>query len=234
MGFGIFGGSSFIGRTPYDNPITDKVNEVIHEKIVKPVANTVLNAAADEFEKKTGIKVTDKQKKWSFEDNPKPGTHIRVRRAFVSKGPVPGHFFQVPTTLVSDSHGTNLYEHHGIYIGDGKVIHFAAPDGDFSMDIKIRETTLGKFKDGGELEIRDFDAVDNDLKLSNDEIVQRAKNSLERQDFGSYNLLTNNCEHFANYCVFGKKFSEQAGGKEAGLKDLIDKLPILSFPDILY
>lgn len=191
------------------------IREVIAGLIFRKVAKEVIVGG---IERKTGVTLSAKHKKWTFAEKPEPGTHIRVRRARLPGAKMPKHFFKVPVdTLVSDKHGTNLYEHHGIYIGNGKVIHFAAPDGDFSLDIKIRKTTLKKFLDGGELEVRDFDSMDNDSRFSNEEIVKRAKAVLKAQDFGWYSPITNNCEHFANYCVFGKKFSEQAGGKEPGL-----------------
>ena len=33
-------------------------------------------------------------------------------------------------------------------------------------------------------------------------------------DFGGYNLLTNNCEHFANWCASGARFSNQVPSNE--------------------
>lgn len=179
----------------------------IQAKIVKKI----IEICNDKIEQKIGKRLLGSTKKWSFVDSPEPGSHIRVRRAKVLGWAVPGDYIM---SKVLDGHGINFYEHHGIYIGDGKVIHFAARGGDFSTDIKIRKTTLEKFLDGGELEFRDFDAVDNDQRYSNDMVVKRAMRVLKSQNFGSYNLLTNNCEHFANYCVFGKKFSEQVLGSE--------------------
>lgn len=213
----------------YGNPFIDWS---LVEKVTKPLTKAAVELVVGEVERKTGLSLTTKHKKWSFENDPAPGTHIRVRRMFVPGIVVPGHFLKMPVrTLVSDKYGINLYEHHGICIGDGKVIHFAAADGDFSTDIKIRKTTLKKFLDGGTLEIRDFDAVDNGMRNSNDEVVKRAEAELKGQNFGSYNLLTNNCEHFANYCVFGERFSEQAGDKEPGLKDWTDYIDDENLPN---
>lgn len=41
-----------------------------------------------------------------------------------------------------------------------------------------------------------------------DEIVQRARSMIGTK-LGTYNLLSNNCEHFANWCRCGKLVSHQ-------------------------
>ena len=40
-------------------------------------------------------------------------------------------------------------------------------------------------------------------------IVQRCIDALKPNNYPKFNYLTGNCEHFANYCVFGKPFSNQ-------------------------
>ena len=51
-----------------------------------------------------------------------------------------------------------------------------------------------------------FSGKEKKQKASDEEIVRRA---LAAVGEGGYNVFTNNCEHFANYCVFGKKSSDQ-------------------------
>ncbi|KAK6232972.1 hypothetical protein SCA6_003045 [Theobroma cacao] len=41
------------------------------------------------------------------------------------------------------------------------------------------------------------------------EVVERATDLLERKGFGEYNLIANNCEHFAVYCKTGLAYSQQ-------------------------
>ncbi|XP_007030520.2 PREDICTED: HRAS-like suppressor 3 isoform X1 [Theobroma cacao] len=41
------------------------------------------------------------------------------------------------------------------------------------------------------------------------EVVERATDLLERKGFGEYNLIVNNCEHFAVYCKTGLASSQQ-------------------------
>jgi hypothetical protein len=101
--------------------------------------------------------------------------------------------------------GYETYQHYGVYIGNGKVIHFAPIEGQeisFKNGI-IHETTLEKFLDGRALRI------DANIKkeFSDDEIVQRARSKLGEK---GYNLFTNNCEHFARWCVTGEHISYQA------------------------
>ena len=44
-------------------------------------------------------------------------------------------------------------------------------------------------------------------------VVERAVAHFRHQDFGQYDVITNNCEHFATDCTFGKKFSFQVAQK---------------------
>ena len=100
--------------------------------------------------------------------------------------------------------GLNAYQHYGVYIGNGKVIHFAAPEGkDISPENGIiHETTLAKFLNGRSLQI------DMNIKtvFSENEIIRRARSRMGEQ---GYDLLTNNCEHFARWCVTGENVSHQ-------------------------
>lgn len=43
-----------------------------------------------------------------------------------------------PGDILAVSRWDNLYEHYGVYIGHGNVIHFAANEGDFGENAKIR------------------------------------------------------------------------------------------------
>lgn len=102
-----------------------------------------------------------------------------------------------------------LYSHYGVYAGDGKVIHFTADDGSGHSETDpnnadIIETDLSVFQKGGHIN------VDNqeEAKYSRDEIVSRARALIGTQK-GNYDLVTNNCEHFAKYCKTGSKISDQ-------------------------
>jgi hypothetical protein len=101
-----------------------------------------------------------------------------------------------------------FYDHHGIYIGDGKVIHVTGSLRE-KVDPEVRETDLPKFLKGG-IPSRYIYGK----RLSASETIHLAKKHLHD---GSYSMLWNNCEHFATYCVTGKKKSRQVRTILSGL-----------------
>ncbi|HXZ06424.1 MAG TPA: lecithin retinol acyltransferase family protein [Paraburkholderia sp.] len=93
------------------------------------------------------------------------------------------------------------YEHHGIYVGAGKVVHYAGFAGSAHRG-PVEEVTLAHFAAGHTIVIRP-----NPLpKYSSDETVRRARSRLGEN---RYRLLTNNCEHFCAWCLLGESHSEQ-------------------------
>jgi len=92
------------------------------------------------------------------------------------------------------------YYHHGIYIGEDLVIHFT---GDIlnKMISKIEKTNLATFSKGDELEV-----VEYKLCKPINWTVDTAYSFIGKKD---YNLIFNNCEHFATYCKTGKNESKQ-------------------------
>ena len=87
-----------------------------------------------------------------------------------------------------------FYEHHGIYIGEGLVIHYAF-DG-------RRVDTMEKFSRGEPVK----KVPHSDSPYTGDEIRERAFSRLGEEE---YDLVLNNCEHFANWCCMGEEESEQ-------------------------
>lgn len=97
-----------------------------------------------------------------------------------------------------------LYDHHGIYIGNDQVIHhsgFAEPFKKGSIELTSIEGFLG-----GKDQFTVVNYPSDTATYTNEEIVERACGCLGEDD---YNLLFNNCEHFACWCVTGQKRSEQ-------------------------
>jgi hypothetical protein len=92
------------------------------------------------------------------------------------------------------------YFHHGIYAGNGRVIHYA---GWFrSSRGLVEEVTLEQFTEGRRYRIGRMPSD----RHSGEQIVLRARSRLgERR----YHLLRNNCEHFCNWCQLGERRSEQ-------------------------
>jgi len=99
------------------------------------------------------------------------------------------------------------YNHCGIYVGDGKVIHFAAPAGsEVSVEnAVIHETTLEHFQDNCLLKIIKFPL--SVRCFSAKKTIERARSRIGEK---GYNFLTNNCDHFAVWCKTGKHCSLQA------------------------
>ena len=90
-----------------------------------------------------------------------------------------------------------LYQHHGIDCGDGTVIHYRKPSE------TIERTSLETFSRGNPIYVvKDGDG----FGYIPDVVVERAKSRLGER---KYNLLFNNCEHFASWCKTGVNDSKQ-------------------------
>lgn len=109
-----------------------------------------------------------------------------------------------PGDVLSADRG--FYKHYGIYVGNGDVVHFSAGnEGEISAkNAMIRKDSLDYFANGSSV------CVDNKEQANFDrrEIVNRA-NKMVGTMKGAYNLVSNNCEHFANWCKSGEKTSNQ-------------------------
>ncbi|WP_197386276.1 lecithin retinol acyltransferase family protein [Ralstonia pseudosolanacearum] len=107
--------------------------------------------------------------------------------------------------LVTERKG---YEHHGIYVGNGQVIHYAG----FSRRQHrgpVEKISVARFACGFAVYIK-FEACP---RYDGEEVTRRAGSRLGEND---YRLLTNNCEHFCSWCLFGECHSAQV---EACLKN---------------
>lgn len=93
------------------------------------------------------------------------------------------------------------YVHHGIYIGDGKVIHYAGFSRRFCRG-PVEIVSIDQFASGSGLEVISHSFA----KYTGLEAVHRAASRLGERN---YRLLTNNCEHFCLWCLFGQGRSEQ-------------------------
>jgi hypothetical protein len=90
-----------------------------------------------------------------------------------------------------------LYEHHGIDCGDGTVIHYRK----LGEESKISRTSYAAFAAGLPIYIKW-----QPVSFIPDVVIQRAESRLGEEQ---YNLLSNNCEHFANWCKTGRNESNQ-------------------------
>nr|WP_269506474.1 lecithin retinol acyltransferase family protein [Burkholderia sp. IMCC1007] len=100
--------------------------------------------------------------------------------------------------LVSDRDG---YSHHGIYVGDGRVVHYAGLCTSLHRG-PIEEVTLERFAAGHAVRVVPHPYA----AYAGRTAVLRARSRLGEN---RYRLLTNNCEHFCTWCVEGTGHSEQ-------------------------
>ena len=85
------------------------------------------------------------------------------------------------------------YAHHGIYVGDGRVVQY----GGLGRGLRrgpVEEVSLSEFAQGRAVWIRASQSSSLDPRL----IVERAR---QRLGENRYHVLTNNCEHFCEWCV---------------------------------
>lgn len=109
----------------------------------------------------------------------------------------------VGITYEFDAYGYKVnYEHYGIYIGDNKVIHYNSLDGTMK-NAEISEGDMSKNFPSGKYFVLDFGS---NAKFSAEDTVKRAKSRLGENN---YNLITNNCEHFAVWCKTDNAVSYQ-------------------------
>lgn len=94
------------------------------------------------------------------------------------------------------------YWHHGLYVGNGKVVHYAGWSRAFHRG-PIEEISLDEFASGRAIWITQY----RRREFSGKEAVARARSRIGE---ARYRLLTNNCEHFCNWCISGHNRSYQA------------------------
>jgi hypothetical protein len=93
------------------------------------------------------------------------------------------------------------YAHHGVYVGRGTVVHYAAFAKHWHRG-PVEETSLTRFADGHPVWVRP--ARPNGLQCA--EIVRRARSRLGEN---RYRFFSNNCEHLSEWCVNGVHRSSQ-------------------------
>ena len=99
----------------------------------------------------------------------------------------------------------NLY-HHGLYVGDNRVVHFSGADNNLKLDASVNIVSLDQFKKLARLRGSPLYLVLHKKSLPVDERVNRCLLLVGNKN---YNLFTNNCEHVISECVTGKRASQQ-------------------------
>ena len=123
-------------------------------------------------------------------------THVgvhRIDRPLVAESELP-----TGSHIVTRRHG---YTHHGIYAGAGRVVHYAG----LSRGLRrgpVEENSLTAFAAGHPMSV----VSGVRPKFEGAEVTRRARSRIGEDN---YRLLTNNCEHFCEWCLQGQHRSYQ-------------------------
>jgi hypothetical protein len=93
------------------------------------------------------------------------------------------------------------FVHHGIYVGGGRVVHYAG----FSRLWQrgpVQEITLERFAGGRGYMVKAWVAP----RFAPEAVIERARSRLGED---RYRLWSNNCEHFCEWCIGGASRSNQ-------------------------
>src|SRR5687767_1065846 len=85
------------------------------------------------------------------------------------------------------------YTHHGIYVGEGNVVQYGALKYD-CIRKPVEEVSMESFAQGRAV----FVVTHPDVSFAPQEIIRRARSRLGEKN---YRLLSNNCEHFVEWCL---------------------------------
>ncbi len=106
-----------------------------------------------------------------------------------------------PGEMVRVSRGK--YFHFGICVAPEELIHFASPSGDGFDDpaaATVHRISLSAFAAGSFVECLELTRAQRSYTFTADETIARANRALGEK---GYDVLKNNCQHFANRCLYG-------------------------------
>ena len=105
--------------------------------------------------------------------------------------------------------------HYGVVTGEDEVVHF--------RDGLIIKTDFEVFIKGDYDTFQKCNLSETNRLYNNEKTAQRAE-SCVGTDFGGYDFLNNNCEHFANWCISGDKYSTQVFIKSEEEHSVLEKV----------
>ncbi len=112
-----------------------------------------------------------------------------------------------PSDMVRVPSGS--FYHYGICIDEDTIIQFGASVVDPLVDpetVEVNATSVDDFLRGRFAEVAEYDKKELKRKNPPEKIIAYAKSSIGKK---GYHILYNNCEHFANECVFNTHSSSQ-------------------------
>ena len=114
--------------------------------------------------------------------------------------------------------------HYGVYVSDLEIIQFGlAPNARPTVkdsEIEVLSTDIDTFLNGEFLEVCVLDKKELKTRVPPKRTVEIAKGRIGER---GYNILYNNCEHFATECVLGVKKCSQADS----VREFFRNLPIV-------
>lgn len=103
----------------------------------------------------------------------------------------------------------SLY-HYGVFVSEDEVFQFGYPPlpefKEKNQNITVGAVSIDEFSGGKIIEVAVLDRKEKKRRIPPEKTVQIARSKAGE---GGYNILHNNCEHFAYECVFGEKRSTQ-------------------------
>ncbi|WP_242798693.1 lecithin retinol acyltransferase family protein [Aeromonas hydrophila] len=95
-----------------------------------------------------------------------------------------------------------LFTHHGLYLGGQQVIHYGGGLSSKEQADGVGIVSLAAFADGRQVTVHRHDAPAYDPET-------RLARAYSRLGECQYHPVTNNCEHFVNWCIEGEAHSPQ-------------------------
>ncbi len=115
----------------------------------------------------------------------------------------------------------SLMDHYGVFVSDSEIIQFGKNPslrlGVSESEVFVCATDINEFRDGGYPEFADLSFSEKMKRFKTAKIIENARNRIGE---GGYNILYNNCEHFAYECIFGKKYSSQSESAKEIIKQM--------------
>ena len=115
--------------------------------------------------------------------------------------------------------------HYGVFVSDEEIIQFGlAPRARVAVrdcDVTVLSSSVDEFLCGGFLEVAELDKKELKTRIPPQKTVEIARSRIGEK---GYNILYNNCEHFAYECVLGKRYCSQTDG----VRSLFQSMPLLS------
>lgn len=98
----------------------------------------------------------------------------------------------------------NSIYHYGVFVSDDEVIQFGRRPDMFidGEEIVVLATSIDEFAQNSIIEVAVLSSSESKKRVPCEESIRRAR---ERLGEGGYNILYNNCEHFATEIVLGER-----------------------------